>query len=144
MILISGQHHTLVLTNDNKCFAIGRKDYGRLGLGDVNEDVEKLMPIESLDKLTVVQLECGESCSFAVTDDGKAYSWGFGSNQQLGIGSDEDQSEPTLLTGVQVREKDVIRVSSGGQHTLFIAAEKPAKTNGVHSKDEGIKTNGSA
>ena len=28
-----GQHHTLSLNNDNICLTIGRKDYGRLGLG---------------------------------------------------------------------------------------------------------------
>lgn len=136
---IGGQHHTLVLTNDNKCYAIGRKEYGRLGLGEVTEElVDKLTPIKALENVNVVQLECGESCSFAVTDDGKAYSWGMGSNQQLGIGSDEDQNEPVLLTGVQVKEKQVIKVSSGGQHTVFIAAEKEAKTNGVSNGTEKL------
>lgn len=139
-MITGGQHHTLVLTNDNKCFAIGRKEYGRLGLGDIKEDVEKLTPIKTLDSVNVTQLECGECCSFVVTDDGKAYSWGIGSNQQLGIGSDEDQFEPILLTGAQVREKHVIRVSSGGQHTLFIAAEPIVQTNG--SQTNGSKTNG--
>lgn len=28
-----GQHHTLGLTTDGKVYAIGRKEYGRLGLG---------------------------------------------------------------------------------------------------------------
>lgn len=127
-ILPGGQHHTLVQTNDDKCYAIGRKDYGRLGLGDVTgEIVDVLTPIKVLENLKIQELECGECCSFAVTKDGKAYSWGMGSNQQLGVGSDDDQSEPVLLTGVQVKEKHVIRISSGGQHTLFIAAEKSSK-----------------
>lgn len=95
-----------------------------MGLGEVTEEVvDNLKPIKALDKLKVVELEGGECCSFAVTADGKAYAWGMGSNQQLGIGSDEDQNVPTLLTGQQVKEKQVIKVSSGGQHTLFIAAE---------------------
>lgn len=60
-----------MLTNDNKCFAIGRKDYGRLGLGDIEaEVVDKLTPIKALDKLNVAQLACGECCSFAVLEDG--------------------------------------------------------------------------
>lgn len=123
--ITGGQHHTLVLTNDNKCFAIGRKEYGRLGLGNVIEEVvDELRPITALNNLKVIELECGEACSFALTADGKAYSWGLGTNQQLGVGSDEDKIEPTLLTGVQVKDKKVIKVSSGGQHTLFIAAER--------------------
>lgn len=78
------------------------------------------------------------------------FSWGMGSNQQLGVGSDEDQTAPILLTGVQVREKHVIRISSGGQHTLFIAAlpKQSNQTNGVHKEKDGAhqgaspKTNG--
>lgn len=144
-MITGGQHHTLVLTAQDKCYAIGRKDYGRLGLGDIDSDIEfidKLMPIKTLDGVRVRQLECGECCSFAITDDGKAYSWGMGSNQQLGCGSDEDQSEPILLTGVQVRDKQVIRISSGGQHTLFIAAEPIRQTNGVHNDEDAEKVNG--
>lgn len=147
-MITGGQHHTLVLTNDDKCYAIGRKDYGRLGLGDIDTDVDKLTPIAALDDgLHVSQLECGECCSFAITDDGKAYSWGMGSNQQLGVGSDEDQAAPILLTGVQVRDKHVIRISSGGQHTLFIAATpiESNQTNGVHQakKEEENKNENS-
>lgn len=145
-MISGGQHHTLVITNDNKCFAIGRKDYGRLGLGEVEDEVEKLTLIKDLEEVNVVQLECGECCSFALTEDGKAYSWGMGSNQQLGIGSDDDQFKPVLLTGVQVKEKKVIRVSSGGQHTLFIAAEKEDKiSNGSEDSKTVTKlTNGAS
>lgn len=131
------------MTNDNESYAIGRKDYGRLGLGEIEEEVDKLTLISALQDVNVVHLECGECCSFAVTSDGKVYSWGMGSNQQLGCGSDEDQLVPTLVSGAQVR--DIINVSSGGQHTLFIAAyfskqqqnEKKAQmANGVHKNPE--------
>lgn len=99
-----------------------------MGIGDTAEEVvDKLTPIAALAKLDVVQLECGECCSFAVTSDGKVYSWGMGSNQQLGLGSEDDQLVPTLLTGVQVKDRQVIGVSSGGQHTVFIAADKATK-----------------
>lgn len=127
-VSIGGQHHTLIVTNENKCLAIGRTNYGRLGIGDTKEEViDKLTPIDALSKLNVILLECGECCSFAVTDDGKVYSWGMGSNQQLGLGSEDDQLIPTLLTGAQVKERQVISVSSGGQHTLFIAVDKATK-----------------
>lgn len=125
--ITGGQHHTLLLTNDNKCFAIGRHDYGRLGIEGIENDIDTLAAIKALDNVKVTQLECGECVSFAVTDDGKVYSWGMGSNQQLGLGSDDDQLKPTLLTGAQVKERQVISASSGGQHTLFIAADKTTK-----------------
>lgn len=142
--IAGGQHHTLVLTNNNKSYAIGRKDYGRLGIGEYEEElVDKLTLIEKLDSLDVIQLDCGECCSFAITTDGKAYSWGMGSNLQLGVGSDDDQFEPVLLTGVQVRDRKVIRISSGGQHTLFLAVDKDTTTNGNPKNGEPAKaTNG--
>lgn len=81
---IGGQHHTIVLTNDNKCLAIGRTDYGRLGIENAPADpITELTEIEALKKLKIVQVECGECCSFAITDDGKVFGWGFGSNQQV-------------------------------------------------------------
>lgn len=108
------------MTNDNESYAIVRKDYGRLGLIEIEKEVDKLTLISALQDVNVVQLQCCECCSFAVTSDGKVYVWGMGSNQ-LGLGTDEDQLLPTLLSGAQV--SDIINVSSGSQHTLFIAAD---------------------
>lgn len=52
IVVIGGQHHTLVLSNENKPFAIGRKEYGCLGLGEVNDDeVSELRPINALKKI---------------------------------------------------------------------------------------------
>lgn len=76
-LFLGGQHHTLVLTNDNKCLVIGRKDYGRLGIGPVKEDVQVVTPIKSLDGKNIVHISCGESCSFALSKDGKTISLGF-------------------------------------------------------------------
>lgn len=98
-----------------------------MGLGEVTDEVvSELRPIDALSKLEIVQLECGESCSFAVTADGKVYSWGMGATQ-LGIGSEDDQLQPTQLVGAQVKDRHVLSVSSGGQHTLLVAADKSAK-----------------
>jgi regulator of chromosome condensation len=142
--IAGGQHHTIVLTNDSKVHAIGRRDYGRLGLGNVADDVTTLTPIPALQKLDVVDINCGDCNAFALTKDGKVYVWGIGSNSQLGTGDDEDVLEPTLLTGAQVKEKNVIAVSSGGQHSLFIvevpeAATKADKVDKVEVK-EAAKT----
>lgn len=125
--IAGGQHHTIVLTKDNKVHAIGRRDYGRLGLGDVKDDVEKLTPIGGLQKLAVTDINCGDCNTLAITKDGKVYVWGLGTNSQLGTGADEDALEPTLLTDAQVKEKNAISVSSGGQHSLFIV-EVPEST----------------
>lgn len=86
------------------------------------------------------------SCSYAVDDAGALYAWGFGENQQLGTGSDEDALVPTLMSakalqGCAVKEVRThathntrtthahaiaralrnTQVFTGGQHTLFVA-----------------------
>lgn len=115
-----GQHHTIVLANDNKVHAIGRKDYGRLGLGEVADHVAELTLIESLSRHDIVKVSCGESNSFALSKDGKVYVWGMGTSSQLGTGDEEDVPEPKLLVSAQVKDKNLFSMSSGGQHSLFL------------------------
>lgn len=125
-----GQHHTLVLTEDNKCFAIGRKEYGRLGLGNIANDVEKLTLIKSLEDKNVINISCGEAQSFAVTSDGKLYAWGMGSNLQLGTGNEDDEMEPVHIVSKQTQDKKVLSASSGGQHSLFLVEKENSTPNG--------------
>lgn len=58
--------------------------------------------------------------SFFLCVTGKVFAWGMGSNHQLGVGADDDHYTPVQLTGKQVVDKKILRVSSGGQHSLFI------------------------
>lgn len=141
-----GQHHTLLLTNDDRCQVIGRRDYGRLGIGQVADDVKTLTEVTALTGKRIVQVACGESCSFARSADGLVYAWGIGSNQQLGVGSEEDAYEPVLLTGVQVKGKDVLNVNGGGQHTLLLVASASGETatNGSAATTSVSKANGVA
>lgn len=122
-----GQHHTLILKTDNKVHVIGRKEYGRLGLGDVSEDAKTVTPVPALADKKVTEICCGESTSFAITDKGELYAWGMGSNQQLGTGNEEDEQTPIQIASKQVQGKRILKVSSGGQHSLFIVEEAPTK-----------------
>lgn len=40
---------------------------------------------------------CGQSSTFAITESGKVFSWGFNGNGQLGIGTTVDQALPSLV-----------------------------------------------
>uniref|UniRef100_A0A182QFE8 RCC1-like domain-containing protein n=1 Tax=Anopheles farauti TaxID=69004 RepID=A0A182QFE8_9DIPT len=132
--IAGGQHHTLVLKTDHKVYAIGRKEYGRLGLGDdVTEDAKTLQPVAALGDKKVVSVSCGESTSFAVTDTGELYAWGMGSSLQLGTGSESDESQPVLIASKQVAGKVILKASSGGQHSLFLVQEPPKITSSTAS-----------
>lgn len=150
--IAGGQHHTLILKNDNKVHVIGRKEYGRLGLGNVTEDAKTVTPVGTLADKNVVEICCGESTSFAVTNKGEVFAWGMGSNQQLGTGSEDDEITPVQISSKQVQGKWILKVSSGGQHSLFLVEEKPAKDPtpvpeaqpAVQPEEEKSNTNGDA
>lgn len=150
--IAGGQHHTLILKNDNKVHVIGRKEYGRLGLGNVTEDAKTVTPVGTLADKHVAEICCGESTSFAVTDKGEVFAWGMGSNQQLGTGSEDDEISPVQISSKQVQGKRILKVSSGGQHSLFLVEEKPTKDPtpvpepqpAEQPEEEKSKTNGDA
>ena len=73
-----GQHHALCLDDEGKVYAVGRAEYGRLGLGQANTDdgkadakVPTLVP--ALEGKKCVEISCGTCVSFAVTEDGKCF-----------------------------------------------------------------------
>ncbi|CAH8582096.1 unnamed protein product [Schistosoma turkestanicum] len=120
-------HHTLALNNLGHVYAVGRPDYGRLGLGyDLNgSKVSVNKPTRVLGALSECScswIGCGEVCSFAVDTEGRAYSWGMGSNHQLGHGdSENDCWEPELMVGKQLEDRRVLMIDAGGQHTVVLA-----------------------
>ncbi|XP_077502833.1 regulator of chromosome condensation-like [Amblyomma americanum] len=118
-----GQHHTLRLSKEGSVFSMGRKEYGRLGLGAANQpgnnDQETPGQVPGLSNCT--EISCGEAVSFAVDGEGSLHSWGFGTNGQLGRGNDEDSFEPTVVAG-RLADRKVLVVSGGGQHTVILAS----------------------
>lgn len=151
-LICSAQHHTLALDEDGCTYAVGRKEYGRLGLGENCEDAEKLTNILGLKDKSIVNISCSSATSFAVTDKGLYYTkicicllisalgelfgWGMGTSGQLGTGSDEDCFEPTLIKSKQLIDKEVIAVGSGGQHTVILAITTNNNKGDTNAMDE--------
>lgn len=82
-LLSGGSQHLIVLTNDNKCFSVGSKEYGQLGLGKIQQHAGSLSQIEALNKVKVIDVECGENNSYAITEDGSLIFWGMSYNDDL-------------------------------------------------------------
>ena len=128
-----GQHHALGLDERGRVYAIGRVEYGRLGLGEKETEGGKsdaIVPtlIPKLADKKCVGVSCGTAVSFAVTEDGECYSWGMVTNGQLGHSQDDEDSwEPQKMVGKQLQTRKVLAVSGGGQHTLLIAIEDSPK-----------------
>ena len=118
-----GQHHTMLCTAKGRVYTFGRTEYGRLGLGEVEE--EPLEPTLVGMLPSIGSVATGTCVSFATTKDGTAaYSWGMGTNYQLASGNGEDDvMSPTQMKGKQLEGKTVLSVSSGGQHTALLVQE---------------------
>ena len=71
----------------------------------------------------IVKVACGTAVSYAVTEAGHCLAWGFGANGQLGTGEEEDVWAPLRMVGKHLKDKKVLVVSSGGQHTVIIARD---------------------
>lgn len=123
----SGQHHTVALDNEGQVFVMGRKEYGRLGLGLNCLDAQELTPVPALSSVKCVDISAGSAQSFAVTQSGELYSWGMGTSGQLGTGEESDVEEPVLIEGKQLEGRTIVRVTGGGQHTLILATTRLVK-----------------
>ncbi|XP_068211626.1 regulator of chromosome condensation-like [Palaemon carinicauda] len=119
-----GQHHSLALTEDGVAHSMGRREYGRLGMGDIKEDLKKPTPIPGLQDKKAISVSAGECVSLVVVDSGDVYGFGMGTNNQLAQGDEEDRLEPVKLTGKQLAERKVVAAQAGGLHTVLLAIPK--------------------
>lgn len=134
-----GEHHSIACTEDGKLVAWGRIDGFQTGLtmdkfseaNAIYDDHGKprILKIPTIHEGLphIVSVACGTDNSFAVTEDGKAYSWGFSANYQTGQGETEDDIEvPTLIDNTAVRGKKIVFAGAGGQFSLLASVHEDA------------------
>ncbi|KAJ9585284.1 hypothetical protein L9F63_002914, partial [Diploptera punctata] len=121
VLICGGQHHSLALDSEGVIYALGRKEYGRLGLGENSDDAKKPTPVTALSDERCIDVSCGSTASFAITNKGEFFAWGMGSTGQLGTGEEDDVYTPQQIKSKQLESRSVLRVSGGGQHTVLLA-----------------------
>ena len=117
----SGPHHTVVCCHGD-VLTCGRREYGRLGLGENTPEPKIPTRIDSLKGVKVVAVEAAGSCSFLVTATGDLYSWGMGTTVQLGMSEEDDVWTPERVTGKKIENRRTLAVSAGGQHTALLVS----------------------
>ena len=60
----------LIIVFSGKVYCLGRKEYGRLGIGNTEEDAKVPTLIPVLENEKCVEVAAGEAVSFAVTESG--------------------------------------------------------------------------
>ncbi|KAB0368221.1 hypothetical protein FD755_019987, partial [Muntiacus reevesi] len=80
----------------------------------------------------IVHVACGESHSLALSDQGQLFSWGAGSDGQLGLMTTEDSvAVPRLIQ--KLNQQTILQVSCGNWHCLALAADGQFFTWGRNS-----------
>lgn len=112
-----GRCHTLFQTQDGLLLSTGNNEVGQLGIGIESEE-SRAAPqvIEILRAKPIVDFSVGLDHNVAITRDGKAYSWGFGPDGQLGFESDDNKPAPTEIPGLSA----IVAVGCGLDHTVVL------------------------
>lgn len=144
-----GGHHSIAVTGEGDCLVWGRVDGHQMGIpmGELpEEDVIKdqrnaprILKVPT--KVTAIsepvqQVTAGSEHCIAITQDGKAYSWGFNTNYQCGLGSTDDIEVATRIENTAVKDKKLNFAAAGGQYSLLTAPmeDETATTNGVNGE----------
>ncbi|KAJ3197627.1 Regulator of chromosome condensation [Irineochytrium annulatum] len=115
-----GGHHTFMVHESGALFAFGLNNHGQLGLGDLEEH-EMPELVTGLDPENGIRMVAGaEHHSIVLDKKGRIYTFGKGSDGQLGFGDDETKTVPTLLD----EPKDVRFISANGAFSLAVTEEE--------------------
>ncbi|KAL5753461.1 hypothetical protein ACOSP7_023638 [Xanthoceras sorbifolium] len=96
-----GWRHTMALTSNGKLYGWGWNKFGQVGVGD---NVDKCSPVQVKfpNDQKVVQISCGWRHTLAVTERQNVFSWGRGTNGQLGHGESSDRNIPKIIEPLSV------------------------------------------
>ncbi|KAJ3091893.1 Regulator of chromosome condensation [Quaeritorhiza haematococci] len=117
--IAGGEHHSMVLNGKGDVYVFGRGDSNELGFGDKKSlETPTLQPAVS----DVRSISCGTAFSLAITNEAgnNLYMWGYGEMGQLANGG-EDAEVPFR---VELKGREVITASAGGQHTVLLLKPK--------------------
>ncbi|RMZ82643.1 hypothetical protein DV738_g1659, partial [Chaetothyriales sp. CBS 135597] len=139
-MVAGGLHHSIGLTQSGDCLVWGRLDGFQSGLDLSSQQPQKLPPLDddpaSKDILVdsrgkprilvnatalpiprCVYVAAGSDHNIAVTEEGRAYSWGFNATYQCGQGPNgEDEIQtPRLMDGRAIRDQKIVWAGAGGQ-----------------------------
>ncbi|KAK4230144.1 regulator of chromosome condensation 1/beta-lactamase-inhibitor protein II [Podospora fimiseda] len=128
--IAGGEHHSLACTSDGQLLTWGRIDGHQVGQPSASFSEDNTVwdernqpriltvpsPIPGIKD--VVSVAAGTDHSFAITREGKVYSWGFSGNYQTGQGTTDDIETPELIDNSAIRDRKIIFAGAGGQYGI--------------------------
>ncbi|XP_014487466.1 PREDICTED: RCC1 domain-containing protein 1 [Dinoponera quadriceps] len=117
--IASGFDHTILLAENGDVYSMGMGTRGQLGHNDL-EDYDNPRLIEALAGLKVAQISAGGWHSAAVTDQGDLYTWGWNTNGELGIESEDTKVHAVPILINVNEEMNVMSVECGNSFTICL------------------------
>lgn len=117
-----GYYHTLLLSSNGSVFGFGRNDFGQLGLGHVQQRVNKCTMITSLRDKNVTSVAAGCYHSIAITSNGMLYVFGRNNHGQLGTGDSEERHSPHPVD--EFLGKHIVSIAAGFYHTVVLVTQE--------------------
>ncbi|KAF7670462.1 hypothetical protein LDENG_00124780 [Lucifuga dentata] len=117
----AGQYCTFSVSTGGSVKACGKGSYGRLGLGDSNnQSMPKKLVLEPHRNMKKVSSSKGsDGHTLAITVEGEVFSWGDGEYGKLGHGNSATQKYPKIIQGPLIG-KVVVCVSAGYRHSAAV------------------------
>ncbi|KAI3361765.1 hypothetical protein L3Q82_002108 [Scortum barcoo] len=132
----AGQYCTFSVSADGSVKACGKGSYGRLGLGDSNnQSMPKKLVLEPHRNMKKVSSSKGsDGHTLAITVEGEVFSWGDGEYGKLGHGNSATQKYPKIIQG-PLLGKVVVCVSAGYRHSAAVTNDGELYTWGEGHSD---------
>ncbi|CAK9138076.1 unnamed protein product [Ilex paraguariensis] len=116
-----GHSNTIALTNSGKVYTMGNADHGQLG----SPGTAGILPTCIEGKIRnnfIEEISCGSHHVAVLSSKYELYTWGKGTNGQLGHGDNDDRNIPTLVEAL--KDKQVNTVVCGSNFTAAICLHK--------------------
>ncbi|XP_047330101.1 ultraviolet-B receptor UVR8 [Impatiens glandulifera] len=106
-----GWRHTMALTSNGELYGWGWNKFGQVGVGD-NVDHCSPVQVRFPREQKVVGISCGWRHTLAVTETHNVFSWGRGTNGQLGLGESVDRNIPKIIEPLSVDGSNGLQIES--------------------------------
>ncbi|XP_021722925.1 uncharacterized protein LOC110690409 [Chenopodium quinoa] len=116
-----GRDFTVALATSGRVYTMGSTAYGQLGCPAANERTPFCVEGKIADNF-VEDIACGSHHVAVLTSRAEVFTWGRGTNGQLGHGDNDHRNEPTLVEFM--KDNQVKRVACGSNFTAAICLHK--------------------
>ncbi|XP_021640132.2 PH, RCC1 and FYVE domains-containing protein 1 isoform X2 [Hevea brasiliensis] len=116
-----GHNLTVALTATGQVYTMGSASYGQLGNPTATGKVPTIVEGKIAGSF-VEEIACGSYHVAVLTSKAEVYTWGKGSNGQLGHGDNEDRNTPTHVDFL--KDKHVKSIACGSNFTAIICLHK--------------------